>query len=45
MSREEALKELSKPAFDKNTIKDEFSYIASKLDITTKDLKKIMNGD
>lgn len=45
MTREEALKKLSKPAFNKNTIKDEFSYIASKLDITSEELHAIMNGE
>ena len=45
MTRDEALKKLSKPAYDKNTIKDEFSYIASKLDITFDELQKIMNGE
>lgn len=45
MTREKALNELSRPAYDKNTIKDEFSYIASKLDITPEDLKNIMNGE
>ena len=45
MTREKALNELLRPAYDKNTIKDEFSYIASKLDITPEDLKNIMNGE
>jgi N-acetyl sugar amidotransferase len=39
MSREDALKKLEKPAYDPNTIEDEFNYIATKLDITSKDLR------
>ncbi|MCB9211128.1 MAG: N-acetyl sugar amidotransferase [Ignavibacteriales bacterium] len=39
MTREEALEKLKKPAFDPETIKDEFKYIATKLRITEEELK------
>jgi len=38
MTREEALKKLSQPAYDPETIKDEFNYIATKLGITPEEL-------
>jgi len=39
MTREEALKRLSQPAYDPETIKDEFNYIATKLGITPEELQ------
>ena len=39
MTREEALEKLKKPAFDPNTIEDEFNYISTKLGITSEELK------
>jgi N-acetyl sugar amidotransferase len=39
LTREKALEILSKPAFDPNTIEDEFKYIATKLDITENELQ------
>jgi hypothetical protein len=39
MSREEALGKLRKPAFNPETIEDEFNYIATKLGITTQELR------
>lgn len=39
MTREEALEKLSKRAFNPETIEDEFNYIATKLGITTDELK------
>ncbi len=39
MSREDALEELRKPAYDPNNIDDEFKYIATKLDISVDELK------
>ena len=40
MTREEALKELKKNPYDKNLIEQDFYYIAKKLNIDVKDLKK-----
>lgn len=39
MTREEALEELSQPAYDKNTISEYFEFIASKLDISFVELQ------
>ena len=39
MTREEALEKLSKPAYNPETIEDEFNYIATKLRITPEELK------
>jgi hypothetical protein len=39
MSREDALEELRRPAYDPNNIDDEFKYIATKLDISVDELK------
>ena len=40
MTREEALEKLKKPAYDPETIDDEFNYIATKLGITPDELRK-----
>jgi N-acetyl sugar amidotransferase len=42
MTREEALKELKKNSYDKNLIEQDFYYIAKKLNIDVKDLKKFL---
>lgn len=39
LTRAEALEKLQKPAYDPNTIEDEFKYIATKLGITVDELK------
>jgi len=39
MTREEALEDLKKPAYDPDTIDDEFSYIAKKLGISVDELR------
>jgi len=39
MTREEALEKLKKPAYDSETIDDEFKYIATKLGISVEELK------
>lgn len=39
MTREEALAKLEKPAYNQNTIEEEFNYIATKLGISSKELK------
>lgn len=43
MTREEALEKLSKPAYNPETISDEFNYIATKLGITPDELKQYFN--
>ncbi len=44
MSREEALIRISKPAYDVETIAQDFEYIAKKLGIATEELRKLMDG-
>jgi N-acetyl sugar amidotransferase len=39
ITREEALSELAKPAYDPESLKQDFEYISKKLGITTNDLK------
>jgi len=43
MTREEALEKLKKPAYDTNSIDDEFNYIATKLGITSDELRNYFN--
>ncbi len=43
ITREEALTELKKDSLDENTIKNEFEFIARKLDISTDELNSYMN--
>ena len=45
MSREEAIKKIAKPAYDKDMIAHDFEYIAKKLDISTLELKELMKGE
>jgi len=40
MSREEALEKISKPAYDPSKIDDEFNYIATKLGISSDELRQ-----
>lgn len=44
MSRDEALELLKIPAYDPETIEDEFKFIATKLNISVKELKSYMNA-
>lgn len=44
MTREEALKELSKPAYDPETVHHEFEYVASKLDWSIDQLKSCLHA-
>lgn len=39
MSRDDALEKLKKPAYDPETIEEDFNYIANKLDITKEELQ------
>jgi N-acetyl sugar amidotransferase len=43
MAREEALVKLKRPAYDPSKIDDEFNYIATKLGITTEELRRYFN--
>jgi N-acetyl sugar amidotransferase len=42
MTREVALESLKKPAYDQNTIHDEFNYIATKLGISSDELREYL---
>jgi N-acetyl sugar amidotransferase len=44
MSRDEALEKLSKPAYDEETIAQDFEYVATKLGFTVPEFKEIMNA-
>ncbi len=44
MSRDEALEKLKVPAYDTDTIADEFKYIATKLNITEDELRSYMEA-
>ncbi len=44
MSREEALVELKRPAYDPDTINDDIEYIANKLNITIEELMRYFNA-
>lgn len=44
MTRKEALKNLSKPAYDPKTIKQDFEYIATKLGISAEELQSYMDA-
>lgn len=45
MNREEALEKLKKPAYNPETIEDEFKYIATKLGITVQELRGYFNAE
>jgi N-acetyl sugar amidotransferase len=44
MDREQALEKLKKPAYNPETIEDEFNYIATKLGITSEELRRYFNS-
>jgi hypothetical protein len=44
MTREQALEKLKKPAYNPDTIDDEFNYIATKLGITNEELRGYFNA-
>ncbi|MCS3765328.1 N-acetyl sugar amidotransferase [Bradyrhizobium centrosematis] len=44
MGREEALQRIAQPAYDEDTIEQEFEYVATKLDLTVDDLRALMKG-
>jgi N-acetyl sugar amidotransferase len=45
MERDDALKNISVPAYDENKIKNDFDYVAKKLDFTVLELQDLMNGE
>lgn len=45
MTREEALEEMTRPAYDEREMKKDFEYVAKKLDLTVKELQEIMDGE
>jgi N-acetyl sugar amidotransferase len=44
MTRDEALQKLALPAYDAETIADDFEYVATKLDLSVSELRDLMNG-
>jgi hypothetical protein len=44
MTRDEALKKLKKPAFDPETINQDFEYVATKLGITNEELQSYFDA-
>jgi N-acetyl sugar amidotransferase len=44
MTREEALQRIAMPAYDQETVNQDFEYIATKLDISVDELRALMNG-
>jgi N-acetyl sugar amidotransferase len=45
LTREKALEMISKPAYDEETIMQDFEYIAKKLDLTVEELQKLLEGE
>lgn len=45
MTRDEALDRLSKPEMDEHFLKQEFEYVANKLDLTVTELQDIFEGE
>lgn len=45
MTREEALARISKPELDEQILKQEFEYVANKLDLTVGELQAIFDGE
>ena len=45
MLREDALEELSQPAYDPDEMKKDFEFVAKKLRLTTESLKELMDGN
>ena len=44
MTRDEALSRLSQPEMDEHFLKQEFEYVANKLDLTVVELQQIFDG-
>ena len=45
MTREEALMRIAQPAYDEQTMAQDFEYVATKLDLTVHELQEIMKGE
>ena len=45
MTREEALNRIAKPEMDEQFLKQEFEYVANKLDLTVEELQTIFEGE
>lgn len=45
MTREEAMTELSKPAYDEDEMNQDFEFVAKKLDLNVNELRKLMEGE
>lgn len=45
MTREEALERIAKPEMDEQFLKQEFEYVANKLDLTVQELQTIFEGE
>jgi N-acetyl sugar amidotransferase len=45
MKREDALNLIAQPAYDQETINQDFEYIAKKLDLTVAELQELFNGE
>lgn len=45
MTREEALKRIAQPAYDEQTMAQDFEYVAKKLDLTVSEFQEIMDGE
>lgn len=44
MTRDDALERIAKPAYDPETVAQDFEYIATKLDLTVPELQQLMDG-
>jgi N-acetyl sugar amidotransferase len=44
LSREEALERIARPAYDEESIEQDFEYVAAKLDLSVAELKSFMEG-
>lgn len=44
LTRDEALRRIAQPAYDEDTMAQEFEYIATKLDMSVEELRALMNG-
>jgi len=44
MARDDALQRIAQPAYDKDTINDDFEYVATKLDLSVAQLRALMVG-
>jgi predicted nucleic-acid-binding Zn-ribbon protein len=45
MTRNEAIERISKPELDEITMRNEFEYVAKKLDFTVAEFEKIFQGE